>query len=71
VRKADDEGWERVVFAQTLPVCELCEEPLCEKHKLHYANCSCLGPTEDDVEYKLVDGILYGRRVGPDDRGRR
>ena len=55
--------WQKVVLAADLPECDLCGEPYCEKCKEHYADCSCLGPTQDDVEYKVVDGVLLGRLV--------
>ncbi len=55
--------WQKIVFADELKPCDCCEEPWCEKHNDHYADCDCLGPTMDDeVEYKEKDGILYGRR---------
>lgn len=58
-------GWKKVVFASDLPLCEDCEEPWCKKHKKHYADCDCIGPTEDEVEYREVNGVLYGRRTDP------
>ena len=53
--------WERVVFADELPDCSDCgEEPWCTVHNMHYGESSCLGPTQDDVLYKDIDGELYG-----------
>lgn len=54
--------WQKIVFADELPECENCGEPWCAKHGNHYADCPCLGPTQDDVEYKEKEGILYGRK---------
>jgi len=55
--------WKKVVFATDLPACEWCGEPYCSKHKKHYADCSCLGPTQDGAQYKTVRGTLYGRKI--------
>lgn len=56
--------WKPVVFASDLPLCEDCKEEVwCEKHGLHYWECACIGPTEDDVEYREIDGVLHGRRL--------
>lgn len=56
--------FQRVVFASELPECEHgCGEKYCYEHDKHYYDCACIGPTEDDVEYKTIDGVLYGRRV--------
>ena len=57
---------ERVVFAADLEPCECCGEPWCATHEDHYGDCSCIGPTEDDVVYLVVKGVLFGTRV---DRG--
>jgi hypothetical protein len=55
-------GYQPVVFAGELPLCEACEEePYCPIHDMHYADCTCIGPTQDGVDYKEVDGVLYGR----------
>ena len=55
--------WQVVKFAGDSPECECCGEPWCEEHDTHLADCDCIGPTEDDCEYKEVDGVLYGRRT--------
>lgn len=51
--------WKPVVFAAD------CDEdgncPVCGD--IDYAECPCPGPTEDDVEYRELDGALYGRRL--------
>ena len=54
--------WEKVVCASDLDECPDCGEAWCDKHKAHYADCACLGPTMQGVDYKEKDGILYGRR---------
>ena len=55
-------GWKRVVFAGDCRPCDLCGEPLCEKCAVHYADCACPGPTQDDkYEYSEIDGLLWAR----------
>jgi len=57
-------GWQKVVFAYELKPCKVCQEELwCEKHNMHYWECSCIGPTQDNAEYKEIDGVLYGRLI--------
>jgi hypothetical protein len=57
--------WQKVVFAADLSYCPDCDEEWCTKHHMHYADCPCIGPTEENVDYKLVKGVLYGRRTCP------
>jgi hypothetical protein len=54
--------WVKIVFADDLPDCPDCEEKWCARHKKHYADCACLGPTQGDVEYRQIRGALYGRK---------
>lgn len=58
-------GWGRVVCADDIPECECCEEPFGQEHNLHYSECDCIGPTEDEVVYKMIDGVLFGSRQSP------
>ena len=39
------------------------EDGNCPVCNIDYAECDCIGPTmdENEVEYKWVDEILYGR----------
>jgi hypothetical protein len=53
--------WRKVVFAHDLPDCSGCGEKWCPKHKKHYCECSCIGPTQDGVEYKEIKGVLFGK----------
>jgi len=58
-----DIGFEAVVFAADVDDCPDCGEPYCSAHGMHYAECPCLGPTEDDTDYLVsADGVLMGRR---------
>ncbi len=50
-------GWREVVYAMTLPVCECCEEEAyCPIHEMHFAECDCIGPTQDEATYKRIGG---------------
>lgn len=41
-----------VRFLDDYVPCPCCEdEPYCPEHEMHAADCPCLGPTEDEVEY--------------------
>lgn len=55
--------WRRVVGADECPPCPDCGEPFCKRHGMHYADCDCIGPTMDECEYRVVKGVLYGRRI--------
>lgn len=57
------EKWQKVVHADELKDCPLCDEKWCEKHHMHYADCDCIGPTQDGVQYKVLRGIVYGRKI--------
>jgi hypothetical protein len=55
-----------VVFAGDLPLCDCCgEEPWCPVHEMHYGDCVCVGPTEDEAEYS-DDGLAGGRHLSRD-----
>lgn len=58
------ESFKKVVYADELPVCDCCEEPFCPKCNAHYADCDCIGPTEDEeeVDYIEIRGEMYARR---------
>jgi len=58
-------GWRKVMSAADMLDCEMCGEPFCPECNAHYADCDCIGPTEDDVEYKDVDGITFATRIIP------
>lgn len=50
--------WQPVVFSPGD------EDAPCTGCGGNYAECACIGPTEDGVEYREVDGVLQGRRRG-------
>lgn len=58
-------GWSKVMSAADMVECEGCGEPFCPECNAHYADCECIGPTEDDVTTKEVDGVLFGTRKAP------
>jgi hypothetical protein len=44
-----------------MPLCPFCEEEAwCEEHQEHFGDCSCIGPTQDDVFYKRINGFDFG-----------
>lgn len=54
-----EDGWREVCFA-----CEIDEENgLCPCGMDYSTDCLAPGPTEDGIEYKEVNEILYGRRI--------
>jgi len=55
-------GWQQIVYAMDCICCPDCNEPFCEKHELHYFECDCIGPTEDGVTQKIIDGYEFGIR---------
>lgn len=56
-----DGAWKRVVIAAECEPCEWCEEPVCYICDEHYATCDCPGPTQDEMEYKEINGVMYAR----------
>lgn len=58
--------WMKVRLAAELPECELCGEPFCRRHRMHFADCDCPGPDQDDThEYQERRGVLYARKKKP------
>jgi len=63
------EGWQHVVYAVDTYTCTTCGEPWCSIHQDHYADCPCIGPDEDSVQYCEHHvpgsgvGFQYGRRI--------
>lgn len=46
----------RIVFAAECPPCPNCGEPWCRKHRMHYADCPCLGPSQaEDLGAKIIN----------------
>lgn len=36
----------------------------CQVRDIDPAECDCIGPTQDGIEYMERNGVLYGRRIG-------
>ena len=53
-----------IVCASDCPPCPCCgDEPYCEKHQMHYADCDCVGPhNAEELGYEVVEenGKLWG-----------
>ena len=60
--------WQRIVYAHELPECLCCGEPFCIEHDDHYGDCLCIGPHEDEVTIKTIDGVEFGTRTSPPPR---
>lgn len=58
-------GWQLVKYAYDCIPCPCCDEPYCEEHDQHYADCDCIGPTVDDATYRLIDGYLFATLKKP------
>lgn len=59
-------GYSLVKFADELPLCPDCEEEsYCTEHKKHFADCDCIGPTQDEATYKNIDGYLFATLDNP------
>ena len=56
------EDWFQVKFAVDMEECPDCGAPYCMDHKTHYSECACIGPTEEDVTYRVIDGEMFGMR---------
>lgn len=52
------DGWEPVIISCQ---CSLNENNICAITNIDANKCNCIGPTQDGVEYKEVDGVLLGR----------
>lgn len=58
-------GWVRIMGAADMMECAACGEPFCPDHNSHYAECDCVGPCEDGVTTRMIDGFLFGTRIDP------
>lgn len=57
--------WSLVKYAFDMVECDNCGEPYCIEHNDHYGDCDCIGPHEDEVTIKVVDGVMFGTRKNP------
>jgi len=58
-------GWQKVMGAADMLECENCGEPFCPEHNDHYSDCDCIGPTEDGVTFKTIEGVIFGTKNSP------
>lgn len=64
LQKLNGNNWQRVLYAHDCEPCDMCEEPVCAKCEMHYADCDCPGPHQEDVfEYRDFGGVEYARRL--------
>lgn len=51
--------WKPVVLTGDCRPCHSCGEPVCPRCRIHYADCLCPGPSQDDLfHYREIDGCL-------------
>ena len=56
------ETWYRVIEAGDCDECEECYEAVCPICEVHYTDCPCPGPHEDEeYSYREFEGVLYAR----------
>jgi len=58
-------GWSKVSYAADMVECECCGEPYCPEHGDHYADCGCVGPTQDDAIYADKNGVQFATLLSP------
>jgi len=50
--------WREIVYASDLDACLCCGEPYCPACDMHYGDCYCPGPTQDEVTFNF-EGEAY------------
>ena len=58
-------NWSVVKYAMDCVACECCGEPFCEDCNKHYADCQCIGPTQDEATYKKIEGVEFATLDNP------
>ena len=54
-----------IVCASDCIACPDCGEAYCKKHRMHYADCPCIGPhNAEELGYEVVEikGNLYAEK---------
>lgn len=52
--------YHQVTHGIDLPICECCEEEAyCPTHEEHFADCQCIGRTQDKATYKTIEGFDF------------
>lgn len=52
------DGWMPVSFTSE---CGLDDDSFCQRTQMDCGECQCIGPTQDGIEYKEINGSLFGR----------
>ena len=52
--------WQKVMFTAE---CDPDGTGWCHVRNIDPAECSCIGPTQEGVEYREIGGVLYGRQL--------
>ena len=55
-------GWELVQYTAD---CDPDSDGWCGVRDVDPAQCDYIGPTEDDVNYRVIDGVMFGTRLHP------
>jgi hypothetical protein len=59
-----EDNWQPVVFAHDCETCPDCEDLLCPRCGIHYVDCDCPGPTQDDLyDYMMIGGVMHAKRL--------
>jgi hypothetical protein len=53
-------GWKLVKFAADM-LDDGEDEAWCQECDMDFADCDCIGPTQDDIEYQVINGFMFGR----------
>lgn len=61
VHDVPPDGYQKVMYTAD---CDPGGEGWCRVRDIDPTECDCIGPTEDGVDYIVVDGDLYGKRDG-------
>lgn len=57
------DGYDFVVYADECQPCECCDDLVCTQCADHYADCNCLGPTQDGVDFAVFGDLLIGKKL--------
>jgi hypothetical protein len=57
--------YKRVKYATDCQPCRGCGEPFCSDCSDHFADCLCIGPTQDEATHKTIDGYEFATLEKP------
>ena len=55
MKDEQDEHGRTIIFAGDCSPCPMCDEPVCPFCKVHYYECSCIGPDSEPEEDETVN----------------